>query len=349
MLKKVKRACIIGHFGFGENLLNGQTIKTQIVTDELKKVIGQDNIIMTDTHGGIKQIMFLPFRILISLLYSKNIIIMPAQNGLRIISPILFLENIFLKRKIHYMVVGGWLPEFIEKKNILQYILKKFHKIYVETEIMKNKLEIYGFRNVSVIPNCKRLRIMDADEVKSDFELPYRLCTFSRVMKEKGIEEAVNAVKITNDRNGKVLFELDIYGQVDTEQIDWFENLRSTFPKYIKYGGEIPFDKSTTVLKDYFALLFPTYYSGEGFAGTIIDSMASGVPVIASDWRYNSEIIRNNENGILVEPNNSEKLADILCSISKDSKNWIRMRRNCITESYKYVPSEALKELINNL
>ena len=27
----MKKVCVIGHFGFGENLLNGQTIKTKIV------------------------------------------------------------------------------------------------------------------------------------------------------------------------------------------------------------------------------------------------------------------------------------------------------------------------------
>ena len=33
----MKRVCIIGHFGHGENLLNGQTVKTKIVTKEIVK------------------------------------------------------------------------------------------------------------------------------------------------------------------------------------------------------------------------------------------------------------------------------------------------------------------------
>jgi glycosyltransferase involved in cell wall biosynthesis len=52
----------------------------------------------------------------------------------------------------------------------------------------------------------------------------------------------------------------------------------------------------TKVLRDYFALLFPIYYIGEGFAGTAIDAFSAGVPVIASDWKYNSEVIKEGIN-----------------------------------------------------
>ena len=120
---------------------------------------------------------------------------------------------------------------------------------------------------------------------------PLSLCTFSRVMKEKGIEDVVNAVKTVNDHFGRTVYTLDIYGQVDSAQTEWFNELKSIFSSYIKYGELVPFDKSVEVLKNYFALLFPTYYEGEGFAGTLLDAMAAGVPVIASDWRYNTEIV----------------------------------------------------------
>lgn len=63
----------------------------------------------------------------------------------------------------------------------------------------------------------------------------------------------------------------------------------------------VPFNQSTEVLKNYDALLFPTYYEGEGFAGTIIDAFAAGLPVIASDWKYNSEIIKQGITGVITK------------------------------------------------
>lgn len=47
----MKKVCVIGHFGFGENLLNGQTIKTKIVTKELDKQFGADQVVKIETHG----------------------------------------------------------------------------------------------------------------------------------------------------------------------------------------------------------------------------------------------------------------------------------------------------------
>jgi len=45
----MKKACVIGHFGFGENLLNGQTIKTKNVTQELEKHFCEELILKIDT------------------------------------------------------------------------------------------------------------------------------------------------------------------------------------------------------------------------------------------------------------------------------------------------------------
>ena len=51
----MSRVAVIGHFGIGLNLANGQTIKTKIITEELEKYCNQKAMIV-DTHGGIKAI-----------------------------------------------------------------------------------------------------------------------------------------------------------------------------------------------------------------------------------------------------------------------------------------------------
>lgn len=86
-------------------------------------------------------------------------------------------------------------------------------------------------------------------------------------MQEKGIADAVKTVIEVNQSLGRTIFSLDIYGQVDENQTDLFEKLRKIFPYYIRYGGLIPFDRSVETLKEYFALLFPTYYEGGRFCG----------------------------------------------------------------------------------
>lgn len=184
----------------------------------------------------------------------------------------------------------------------------------------------------------------DLPELKS---LP--LCTFSRVMKEKGIEDAVYAVRNVNEHFGRTVYTLDIYGQVDSVQTEWFNELKSTFPSYIKYGGLVPFNKSVEVLKNYFALLFPTYYEGEGFAGTLIDALAAGVPVIASDWRYNSEIVVAGVTGMIYQTKDKQSLVETLEQVYQNQDKWNVMKYNCVNLAYQYLPEKAIDILCSQI
>lgn len=343
------KVSVLGHFGEGETLLNGQTIKTKIVTEELQNQLGQEQVLKFDTHGGRKVLLKAPFQVISALKKSKNIIIFPAHNGLRVYAPLLrFFRKFFKNRKLHYVVIGGWLPEFLSQRKRLTKALKSFDCIYVETNTMKAALEDQGFDNVLVMPNCKKLTVLSEDELVYPQGTPYRLCTFSRVMKEKGIEDAVNAVIDVNEKLGYKAYSLDIYGQVDPAQMLWFDGLKAKFPDYVNYGGTVAYDKSVDVLKQYFALLFPTYYSGEGFAGTLIDAFSAGVPVIASDWKYNAEIV-NEDVGCLFAAGKTNELKKILLDIANDPNQILIKKKLCLKEAQKFCPDRAAIVLIGQL
>ena len=201
----MKKVSVIGHFGFGHRYLDGQTVKTKIVAEELCNGFGSENVTTFDTHGGLKMLPKMPFEIIKLLKQHENIVALPAQNGLRIIMPLLTLFNKFYKRKLHYVVIGGWLASVTKGKKALTKTLKKFDGIYVETTIMKKSLEEQGFSNIYLMPNCKPLEILSKDQLVFPKDEPYKLCTFSRVMKEKGMEDAINAVKAVNEKYKKVV------------------------------------------------------------------------------------------------------------------------------------------------
>ena len=87
---------MLAHFGFGKNLLNGQTIKTKIITEELENQLGKEEVLKFDTHGGIKNLIKAPFQVLKALKKAKNVIILPAHNGVRVYVPLLtFFRKFF--------------------------------------------------------------------------------------------------------------------------------------------------------------------------------------------------------------------------------------------------------------
>lgn len=348
MSKKHGKVCVCGHFGFGKELLNGQTVKTKIVAAELERRLGAAAVTRKDTHGGIKALLTLPFSLFSALRKNDNVVILPAHNGLRVIAPLLAFENRFFHRRLHYAVIGGWLPAFLEERPRLTGALKCFDGIYVETHGMKRALEAMGFTNVAVMPNCKALTILAQEVPVSPVEEPYKLCTFSRVMKEKGIEDAVEAVKAVNTRHGRTVFSLDIYGPIDAAQGAWFAQLQQQFPPYVAYKGVIPFDQSTQALKDYTALLFPTRFFTEGVPGTIIDAYAAGVPVIAARWE-SYEDVADEEATIGYPFGDAQALCTALETLACDPEGILRRKKACLRAARRFMPETVLDTLVRRL
>lgn len=344
----MKKVCVIGHFGFGKELLNGQTIKTKIVTEELERQLGKKQVMKIDTHGGVKSLFKLPFQAFSALKKCDNIIIFPAHNGLRIITPILSIENKLFHRKLHYVVIGGWLPNFVENRRVLKNLLQHFDYIYVETSTMKKMLKEKGFRNIVIMPNCKNIPILSEKELTYPASEPYKLCTFSRVMKEKGIEDAICAVKQVNNQLGRIACTLDIYGQIDSNQTEWFEDLRQKFPDFIRYCGCVDADKSVEILKDYYALLFPTHFYTEGIPGTIIDAYAAGVPVISAKWESFDDVVDEGKTGFGYEFGCCELLSIEINKYLKNGNEFI-IKRNCIKKAEEYILTNSAGILIKNL
>ena len=337
----LKLVAIVGHFGFGLNLLNGQTIKTKIVTDALKDRIGNDNIITFDTHGGLKAYAKLPFRLWSALKQSRNIVFFPAHNGLKVIAPMLLLFNRVFHRRLHYVVIGGWLPQMCRKTMWLSNTLKKLDHIYVETNTMKKRLADIGFNNIIVMPNFKKLIPLTEEQLVYQYSEPYKLCTFSRVMKEKGIGDAIDSVTFVNNYYGRTVYCLDIYGQIEAGQEAWFDAQRSKFSHYINYCGIVPFDQSVDVLRQYHALLFPTHFFTEGIPGTILDSYAAGVPVICPRWENFNDIVEDGKTGIGYDFGSNEELKNVLLeNIGSDRVN--RMKKNCLKMANNYMPSKIV-------
>ena len=153
-----------GCFGIGRDMSDGQTVKTRNISSELERIYGSKEICKIDTFGGKSKLLKLCFEAFSLMKKCKNIIMLPAHNGLLVFTPVFRFYNLLFKRKLHYVVIGGWLPEYLEKHKITRNLLKKFDKIYVETSMMKLKLDAQGFNNVLVMPNFKNISIVENEK-----------------------------------------------------------------------------------------------------------------------------------------------------------------------------------------
>ncbi len=345
----MKKVSIIGLLRIGEEAADGQSIKTRIVTREIEKTIGVQQVRKIDTYGWKKHPFKLFFSCIKAVFDSENVVFLTDAGGIKVFPWLLTCANVFTKRTIHYVVIGGWLVHFIENHKLLAGFLKKLDGIFVETRVMQKGLEGLGFENVYLMPNFKELTLLSENELPSSLSEPYRFCIFSRVMKEKGVACAVDAVKNINSSYGRTVCTLDIYGQVDSNQIEWFDQLKQTFPEAVRYCGIVPFDKSVEVLKEYYALLFPTQFYTEGIPGTIIDAYAAALPVVASEWESVFDIVEPGVTGITYPFEKPESLQECLINLIENPEQVSEMKMHCLKKAEQYLPDAVMDILISKL
>ena len=347
------KVSICGHFGLGKELFDGQTVKTRTVYQALLIYISANTINVIDTYKWKKAPFSLLIKVLKASFNSKNIIILPAHKGIKIFLPLFVFFKRFFGYRLHYIVIGEWLDNLTNNNKWLKFFLKEIDYIYVETEFLKNLLEKNLFlKNVVVMPNFKDLNIIS----KKDIQLKklatgnLRFCMFARVMKEKGVEDAINIVHKINNAYGYKKCSLDIYGAIEKNYESNFKNLICKFPQFIRYCGCVEPNKSVEIIKNYDLLLFPTKFYTEGVPGTIIDAYAAGVPVIAAKWQSADEIVKNRITGLLFEFNNIldfEKKVKEYIELNNDLK--YKYKINCLNMSYKFLPENIITRLVKRL
>lgn len=341
------RICVCGAFRLWDVPKGGQEVKTCILADALETKYGK--IYRIDTLAKNSKIK-MPFQLLLAMITCTDIVILPAHNGLVVLSKLLSKLNKIFHRRLHYSVIGGWLQDLLPNHPDVMKALHDFTGIYVETKTMMDALQELGFTNVYVVPNCKPLSIINKNDLDTSYSEPYKLVTFSRVTEKKGIGTAANIVMKLNKKYGRKVFTLDIYGPVDLgEDESWFAELRKSFTDAITYRGNAPFDRSVEILSGYFALLFPTQYFTEGIPGTIIDAYAAGVPVIASRWKSFADVVEDGITGLGYDFNTTTDLEEIMDKIVNDPSMITDLKQGCIRKANDFLPQNAIKPLINKI
>jgi len=344
-MKKVNRILIIGHFGGNENFLDGQTIKTKLLYDELTQNTEWE-IYKVDTYLKNKRPLLLIYDSIKKLIQCNNIIVLLSSNGIKIYFPILYVFTILFNKNIFHDVIGGSLEYYVKRSPLLKLYMNSFRVNWVETEYLKNKLVNFKINNCNVLPNFKKLNILSEEDLNFSLSEPYRFCTFSRVIFEKGIEDAIKVIEEINFENNKITCVLDIYGQIDEKYMDRFKSIIHLATPAINYKGSVPYDRSVETLRNYHALLFPTFWGGECFPGTFIDAFSAGLPIIATDWKSNSEIVVNNVNGIIYSSNIANNLKESIYSLINNPDHYVYLKRNSLKSAEFYSCEKQVNRII---
>ena len=341
------RIGVIGHFGGSENFTDGQTVKTKTLYDALKRRIEPDvKIVTADTFYAKRNPLRFTWELVRTIFSCNQIIVLLSSRGRQILFPVFYYCSKCLKKDIFHYAIGGRLyREVTEKKNYGKYV-GAFRANWVESTELANNLQNAGIDNAVYLPNFKHIEPISTVDLPNAFSKPYAFCTFSRVMPEKGIDDAIDAVMEVNRRCGLGSARLDIYGPIEAGYEESFNSHLEKTNGVCRYCGVIPPNNSVRTLKDYYALLFPTHWRHEGIPGTIVDALSSGVPVIARRWQYCDEMLTHGSTGYVYDFEQPEKLADWISFAIEHKVDVIGMKKNCLEASEKYGEATVMDQIL---
>ena len=342
------KAGICGHFGGGKIFSDGQTVKTILLTKQLKAIWGDGQVLTLDTYQWKKHVLKLFFQALRLMQRCEHILLLPSWNGVKVFIPLFLFLNKFYHRKLHYVIIGSWLPDLLRNTPALAEKVKRLDGLYGETASLVSELRELGLSQTYLFPNFKELDIVE--DTSYEPTEPLRLCTFSRVLKQKGIPEAVAAVQAANEKLGRQAYTLDIWGDVHPVYEKEFEIFRTELPDGVVYRGCLSYADTTDTLRQYFALLFPTRFPREGIPGSILDSYAAGLPVLSSHFVNAPQIIEDGRTGLILDFDRiTEALTETLCRAAEHPDELLSMRPACAEKAGFYQAKNIVKAFADQL
>ncbi len=341
---KKRKATYFGFMPKSEHVIGGGEVKTKTVLKALEKSNKFERIIAVDTSNWKKNIMSLAFKLLIGMIKTKYIIIVQSTSAFLSILPILNIMSKFFKNEIHFIPVGNCLISNFDKISKIKQI-NKIKGVYVQSESIKTKLDTIGVRSVHVMHNFKYI---NSYLVPYQSELPLKFVYLSRISEEKGIFECLDVFKKINHNSKRGKCVLDIYGIIDEKIAVQFEEIVNNSDIF-SYRGIIKPEESSTIIRKYFMLVFPTKYDGEGFPGTVIDAFAGGVPLLVSRFSNFKDMLNDHVDCISFEFNNYEDMYDKLLYCIDHTEEINAMRIHSHHKYSRYTPEREINILLNNM
>lgn len=167
-----------------------------------------------------------------------------------------------------------------------------------------------------------------------------RICFISRVEQSKGLDTLLKVAHRIYDLQLDDKVCMDFYGQKKDNYYD--ANLANV--EMFTYKGVLQPNEVISTLQKYDALIFPTHYEGEGCPGILVEALSAGLPIIASDWKFNSEFVQDGVNGFLCDTFDAEAYVKAILSLA-DPVLRRQMRKHAYLKSGKFAVTTAKEKV----
>jgi len=189
--------------------------------------------------------------------------------------------------------------------------LKKVNRIVAVSESAKRFIRYFTDReDIIVIPNGVDIKRFTPPREK---EFGKNLLYVGRLVPKKGLHVLLYAMKRIIDRDRGVRLRIAGKGRL----LPLLKSLSRMLgiDKNVRFLGYVPDERLPDLYRSSDMLILPSI-TGESFGITLLEAMASGLPVVGTDVGGIPEIIR--DCGRIVEPGRPDKLARAIMELIED-------------------------------
>jgi glycosyltransferase involved in cell wall biosynthesis len=226
-------------------------------------------------------------------------------------------------------------------------LVRLAHRIVANSEATARRFAP-AFRNkTTVLYNAVDLRWLSDESVKKPEQIDDRwkiILVVSHVSRVKRHDVILSAFELVAKTQPHL--HLVCLGPVDHTDPGWWKYLnertsRSEFAGRIHWIGEVLDPRGW--YRSAFALVLAS--EKESFGRVLVEAMACGVPVIATNVGGIPEVLRGGQDGLLVPPGNPQDLADAISRLLDDTS----LRLSLSTASRARAGAFDLPRLVNGM
>jgi glycosyltransferase involved in cell wall biosynthesis len=223
-----------------------------------------------------------------------------------------------------------------------QFSLRRANRLIAVSESLKEHMVRQAFEPslITVVHNG----------VPTLYEIPYRrppqgqwtLGTAALFRPRKGIEILLQALSLLRDRGLTV--SLRAVGEFESAEYENDIHILAAdlgVQDIIEWTGFTGDVTSELFRMDLFVL---SSLFGEGLPMVVLEAMAAGVPVIASDVEGISEAVRHGQDGVIVPPGDPDKLAESLMDVIAGKYDWLSMRDSALARQAQLFSDRSMAE-----
>jgi glycosyltransferase involved in cell wall biosynthesis len=260
-----------------------------------------------------------------------------------------FISYLLKKRfKIPYIISlrGSDVPGYSERFSALYGILKPLvRKIWSRASFVISNSQ--GLKDLAIKTNPSQeigliFNGIDTNEFKPSNELKndFKILCVSRITERKGIKYLIEAINYLPEN-----IQLEIVGNGDRKEE--LENLVETLniKKRVSFLGLVNHSDLPKIYQSASVFILPSL--NEGMSNTMLEALASGLPIIATNTGGTKELVEDGKNGFIIKMKDAKDIAEKINLIlnNKDLQSKMSTESRKIAEdlSWKKVAEEYYK------